>query len=195
MTVGALACVILAAGGSTRMGRPKPMIPLDGEPLVVRAVRVARAAGFSDIRVVMRPEDVDLRRILSPLGIHLLAHPGWRAGVGSSIALGALSLPEGTPGVLFLTCDQPAVTEDILHRLMAAFRGPESRVACAYDYTVGIPALFGSDWLPRLRHLQGDRGAKDLLREGKLITIPFEAGGFDLDTPEDLEAWMDLDGR
>ena len=191
----ALACVILAAGGSTRMGRPKPLIPLEGEPLVVRMVRVARAAGFSDIRVVMRPEDLDVRRTLSPLKIHPIAHPGWRDGLGSSIALGALSLPQGTPGVLFLACDQPAVNERILVRLVEAFEGPASRVASAYDFTLGIPALFGSDWFPRLRTLQGDRGAKDLLREGDVKTIPFEAGAFDLDTPEDLEAWMDFDGR
>lgn len=191
----ALACVILAAGGSTRMGRPKPLIPLEGEPLIVRTVRVARAAGFADIRVVMRPEDLDVRRTLSPLGIHPIAHPGWREGLGSSIALGALSLPQGTPGVLFLACDQPAVNEGILVRLVEAFEGPASKVASAYDFTLGIPALFGSDWFPQLQSLSGDRGAKDLLREGDVKTIPFEAGAFDLDTPEDLEAWMDFDGR
>jgi len=191
----ALACVILAAGGSTRMGRPKPLIPLEGEPLIVRMVRVAKAAGFSDIRVVMRPEDLDVRRTLFPLDIHPIAHPGWREGLGSSIALGALSLPQGTPGVLFLACDQPAVNEGILRRLVEAFEGPASRVASAYDFTLGIPALFGSDWFPRLRTLSGDRGAKDLLREGDVKTISFEAGAFDLDTPEDLEAWMDFDGR
>lgn len=195
MSVGPLACVILAAGGSTRMGRPKPLIPLDGEPLVLRMVRVAKGAGFSDIRVVMRPEDLDLRRILAPQGIHPLAHPGWREGIGSSIALGALSLPAGTAGVLFLACDQPAVSEEVLCRLVAAFDGPSSRVASAYDYTLGVPALFGADWLPRLRALQGDRGAKDLLREGTVQAVAFEAGAFDLDTPEDLEAWMDFEGR
>lgn len=188
------ACLILAAGGSTRMGRPKPLIPLGGVPLVVRAIEAARGAGLTDLRVVVRPEDVDLRRTLAPLGIHPIAHPGWREGVGSSISLGALSLPEGTPGVLLLACDQPAVTADLLGHLLSAFEGPASRVASAYEGTLGIPALFGSHWFPRLRALKGDRGAKDLLHEGSVTIVPFEAGGFDLDTPEDLEAWLDLEG-
>lgn len=195
MTVSGLACVILAAGGSTRMGRPKPLIPLAGEPLLLRVIRTARAAGFEDLRVVLRPEDVDVRRAVSPLGIHLLAHPGWREGVGSSVALGTLSLPPSTPGALFLACDQPAITAAHLGHLVEAFQGPGSRVASAYDFTLGIPALFGRDWFPRLRALTGDRGARDLLREGDVVGVPFESAGFDLDTPEDLEAWLELDGR
>lgn len=190
-----LACLILAAGGSTRMGRPKPLLPLDGEALILRTIRAAREAGFADIRVVLRPEDLELQSLLTPLGLHLIPHPGWREGLGTSIALGTASLPPGMSGVLLLACDQPAVTGELLSRLIGAFDGPGSRVCCAYSGTLGIPAIFGSDWFPRLGSLRGDRGAKELLREGVVKAIPYEAGALDLDTPEDLERWMKLNGE
>lgn len=191
---GSLAAVVLAAGGSTRMGRPKPLIPLRGEPLVVRAVRAAREAWIEDVRVVTRPEDVAVRQVLEPLNVHLVPNLAWRAGLGGSIALGVRSLAPGTTGVLLLACDQPAVTSVLLERLVLAFHGPDDRVACAYDGTLGIPALFGAAWFPRLAALSGDQGAKALLTEGHPQSIPFAAGSLDLDTPEDLEGWMDMEG-
>lgn len=189
-----LACVVLAAGASSRMGRPKPLIPLHGEPMVVRAVRAAQEAGFEEVRVVTRPEDVAVRQALEPWHVHLLPNLAWREGMGSSIALAVRSLPSETQGVLLLACDQPAVTHGLLIRLAQGFSGPQSRVACAYEGGLGIPALFGAAWFPRLAALQGDRGAKGLLVEGHPLSIPFEAGAWDLDTPEDLDAWLDLHG-
>lgn len=187
MNVGA---VLLAAGASVRMGRPKQLLQVRGEPLVRRIAKTALRSKVESVVVVLGCRAAEIAPVLEDLPVLLAANGSWEQGLATSIQAGLASLPPGTEAALLLTCDQPALDARVLNRLIkAAGDDPLARVACAYGDTVGIPALFGRGWFPRFRQLRGDRGAKTLLQGEGVVEVAWEAGARDLDTPEDIRKW------
>ena len=107
--------------------------------------------------------------------------------MASSIRLGIAALPPDAKVVLLLTVDQLAVTTDVLERLLAlAAKDPARPAACAYEGSLGIPAVLSQRLFKELLDLRGDRGAKAILLRENAAPLPFPEGGSDLDTPEDL---------
>jgi molybdenum cofactor cytidylyltransferase len=107
--------------------------------------------------------------------------------MASSIRAGIRALPPGAEAALFLVCDQVAADGALVTRLLEARRRhPDAVVACAYDGARGIPAVFPARCFPQLLALRGDRGARDLLRGGDVVEVPFPRGGEDVDRPADL---------
>lgn len=177
--------VILAAGASRRLGRPKQLVQLGGESLLRRAVRAARAC--DPVLVVLGCAAEAVAADLAGLDVTLVPNPGWAEGMAGSIRCGVRALPAGASGVLFLVCDQPAVDAALVERLLAAHRAePGAVIACGYQGIRGTPSLFPARCLPRLLELRGDRGARGLLGEAGTVVIPFPEGALDVDRPEDL---------
>ena len=175
--------LILAAGSGRRMGGPKALLTLDGETLLQRAVRVAKAAGFDPVIAVVGEWDPGL------LAETVLVIRNLEAaeGMGSSVRAGINALPPDSEGALVLTVDQPSVNADLLRRLLAlANTDPARPVACAYGGSLGIPAILPRRLFPDLLDLRGDRGAKAILLRENAATLPFPEGEADLDTPEDF---------
>lgn len=182
--------VVLAGGASVRMGRPKQLLQVKGEPLVRRVVKAALRSKADSVAVVLGAYHDAVGSVLADLPVTLAFNGSWTEGMAGSMQTGLAALPPGTEAALFLTCDQPAVDARILNRILrAAGEDPLARVACAYGDTVGIPALFGKGWFPRFRDLAGDKGAKTLLQGEGVVEIPWEPGAHDLDTPEDVAKW------
>ena len=179
--------VILAAGASSRLGRPKQLVLLQGETLLQRTVKAALDAGCGPVRVVLGAAWEESKKNIQDLPVELLFNGGWQEGMASSIRLGLEALPPDAEAVLLLVCDQPALDAKRLRGLLDAHRlAPEALVACAYGGTRGIPALFPRRLFPGLLALQGDRGAKGLLQGPDVHLVPFPGGEADVDTPEDL---------
>lgn len=180
--------VVLAAGGSTRLGHPKQLVPVGGEPLVRRAARLALEAGCVPVRVVLGPSAQEVGAALDGLPADRVQHPHWSQGMASSIRVGVRDLPPGTEGILLLACDQPALTVAHLEALLDRFaRDPRAPVASAYAGVRGVPAVFPRGWVERLGALQGDRGARGLLGGPEVGEVPFPGGERDVDRPEDLD--------
>lgn len=187
MNVGA---VLLAAGASQRMGRPKQLLQVRGEPLVRRIAKTALRSRVESVVVVLGCRHDEIGPVLVDLPVLLAINAAWGQGMATSIQTGLAALPASTEAALLLTCDQPGLDARVLNRLIrAAGEDPLARVACAYGGTLGIPALFGRGWFPRFRQLAGDKGAKLLLQGEGVIEVGWEAGAHDLDTPEDIQRW------
>ena len=186
-----IAALVLAAGESRRYGSPKQLTTQDGEARVRRVARLAIESGCSPVRVVVGAHAERVSREVEDLeGAGTVHHPGWRAGMGSSIAAGIQTFynEPSIRAVLLLACDQTALDRSVLRRIIAAFDGvPRRTVACSYSGTVGIPALFERAWFGRLAALTGDRGAKSLLleRPDLLVEIDWPEGAADLDRRHD----------
>lgn len=180
--------LVLAAGASRRLGRPKQLLRWKGESLVHRAARLALEAGFGPVRVVQGA--LPLGEELADLPVENLPNPDWAEGLGSSLRRGAEAWAEAEPGLLVLACDQPALDLDLLIRLRRAFEADPGRpLCCAYAGTRGLPAILPRALRTALLGLRGDRGAKPLLMGEATLTLDFPGGEADLDTPEDLLRW------
>lgn len=185
-----VAAVVLAAGGSARMGHPKQLILHDGEPLVVRAARSAAGAGADPVIVVLGAHAAGIRPVLSGLaGVRVVVNSNWERGLASSLATGLRAAvdDEGCDGVLVTLADQPLVDAGILRALIARFHSGARIVASGYAGEPGVPALFGREHVPALVELTGDTGAGQWLRarSPEVAIVPLEVAALDLDTPAD----------
>ena len=188
-----LAALVLAAGASTRLGQPKQLVTFHGERLLDRAIRIAKEAGASPVFVVLGANYEQMLQALAESpdgpenGVRILINKAWRTGMSSSIRLGATAAERlGAEDLLVLGCDQPAVTADHLRELCEASKR-EHAVASYYWQRRGIPALFPAFAFHALQELSGDNGARELLQDEAVLTVPLPGGEFDVDTPEDLE--------
>ena len=178
--------VLLAAGASRRLGRPKQLVHVAGERLLDRAVRLALEAGCAPV-VVLGAEAEQVLAACDLSRCHVLRNPDWPNGMGGSIRAGVCAAKEsGAQRILLMTCDQPAVTAEHLRRLLTAQdAAPDQPVASAYAGRKGVPACFPSAFFPSLAALNGDSGARELLRDALAIQLP--GGQLDVDTEESLQ--------
>ena len=197
-----VAGVLLAAGGSRRLGSPKQLLTMHGVTLVERAARQLLDAGCSPVFVVVGANSAIIRDAVSMLPVECIENSRWERGMGTSIAAAVQSLTDvrfaQTSAVLIATCDMPTVTVAHLKSLLAESNVGAQRVASAYagpdgsperGPVRGIPAVLPrADW-PDLAALDGDQGARALLRDAGTMTVSLPNGRFDLDTPSDVAAW------
>ncbi len=188
------AAILLAAGASTRMGRPKQLIRLGGESLLRHAARMATEAGCAPVVVVLGDRADQMRSELDGLPVLAAVNEDWAEGMGSSLRFGMISLSGMRPavaGVLVLVCDQPGLSSEHLRRLLLRQAAGTALVtASLYGGRAGVPAVFAPALFPKLAALEGDRGARDLIRghEDEVETVSWPEGALDLDGPEDLKA-------
>lgn len=184
-----VAAVLLAAGASRRLGRPKQLVAFAGEAMVRRAARLCLEAGLDPVLVVLGCAADEVAAALEGLAVSTVGNPGWEEGMAASLRAGVAAVPPGCPAAVLLPCDQPALSSGLLAALVQAHRAdPAATVACAYGGGVGVPALFPRSRFAEFKALRGDRGAKALLAGA--AAVPFPGGEVDLDTPEDLESLL-----
>ena len=175
-----VAAIILAAGASRRLGRPKQTVVIGGETLLHSSIRIATESGLSPILVVVATEDLADHATQS--GAIAVLNYQAEEGIASSIRVGIMQAKaRSVPGVVLMTCDQIAVSPEHLHSLCTE---PSTPTGSGYAGKIGIPAYFPASSFEALLKLQGDTGARDLLRSARAIQT--EALSFDLDTEEDV---------
>ena len=180
--------LVLAAGGSRRLGEPKQLLRLAGQPLVRRAALAALGSRAERTFVVTGAHAERVEAALAGLAVEAVRCANWEAGLAASLRAGvAAALARGEASVLLLLADQPAVDAALLDRLIALHREGRDIVASHYGGEPGVPAIFGPRWGRELLELEGDRGAKALLlrERANVALVPFAGGALDVDTPED----------
>ncbi|WP_109488173.1 nucleotidyltransferase family protein [Occallatibacter savannae] len=196
-----VAAVIIAAGASRRLGQPKQLLTLNGETLLARCIRTARAACAGPVFVVLGAHRHQIETQVDLSAANIVVNDSWEQGMASSITAGVQALMEHEPdatGVLLLVCDQPAVTPEHLGRMFRAFRqNPTNVIASTYAGKRGIPAIFPAQAFQDLLALRGDQGARRLLAEAdrSVAEIPLEGGELDIDSPEDASRLIGLPDR
>ena len=191
-----VAAILLAAGASRRMGgRDKSMEPVDGEPLIRRMVRAALDSAAARVVVVLRAED-PRGAALDGLNPTRVVNPRAEEGMGTSIAEGVRALGPEIDAALILPTDMPEIGAEEIDRLIAGFdpkAGREIVRATAADGRPGHPVVFGRRFFEPLAGLDGDRGAREILRDHPgfvaEIALPGEAALTDLDTERDWDDW------
>jgi molybdenum cofactor cytidylyltransferase len=188
MSAPAHVAILLAAGASARLGWPKALVEIDGEPLIRRAARQLVATQPAALLVVTGEPLLGARIAAALAGIDTrrVACEDWATGMGASLASGlraAGTLP--VDGALVCPCDLLHLSAGRLVELLDAWRAAPARpAACRYDGVVGIPAVLPRAAFTSAAASGGDRGARDWLRAQAAVSV--------VDAPE---LALDLDHR
>ncbi|MEL7038180.1 MAG: nucleotidyltransferase family protein [Cyanobacteria bacterium J06592_8] len=195
--------IILAAGSSSRMGQPKQLLPYKGRSLLHHTLEIAIASGDQPIVVVLGANSQQIQSEIDSFPVYPVYNSDWKIGMGASIQTGIktiLKIEHTLSAVIILLCDQPLISVELIHQIIAAFNQfkqfPQKRiVACQYGETLGVPALFDRKLFPELIRLSGNKGAKKVIQThiDRVTTVPFPLGLMDIDTPQDYQHLLELE--
>ncbi len=178
--------LVLGAGGSKRLGRPKQLLPYGGGTLLGHVVETARACDFDQLVVAVGGAAGEVRDAVDLSGAEVVVNDAYGSGCSSSIAA-ALEVVRGDVLVLMLG-DQPGVTPETVHALLAG-RGDAELGVCLYEDGRGHPIAFARSAFVDLANLHGDKGIWRLLDRGDPAEIRVPGPiPLDVDTEEDYAA-------
>jgi molybdenum cofactor cytidylyltransferase len=178
--------LVLAAGGSRRLGRPKQLLPYRGGTLLGHVVETARGCGFDQLVVAVGGSADDVRAEVDLDGADVVVNDAYGEGCSSSIAA-ALDVVRGDVLVLMLG-DQPGVTAETVRTLLAG-RGDATLAVCRYEDGRGHPIAFSHAVFGELANLHGDKGVWKLLDRGPVTEVAVPGPiPLDVDTEEDYAA-------
>jgi molybdenum cofactor cytidylyltransferase len=186
-----VAIAILAAGRGSRLGGElaKPLLPFRGTSLLAHAVDAATSSGLAPVLVVIGHRADEVAAAV-PSGVEIVRAREWERGVSGSLraALDALEPVDGVGAVCLGLADQPLVGPDSYRRLAAAYdEGAELAVA-TYDGARGNPVLLARTHWPEARALDGDVGARALMRNHPVVEVDCTSTG----SPVDVDTLTDL---
>ena len=187
----AIGIIVLAAGASVRLGEPKQLLKCSGKTLLRRAVETALASVCRPVVVVLGANVEKIKSEIEGLSLEIVLADDWASGMSASIHAGLKKLLKVEPAlsaVVLMLCDQPFVTTETIERLIEAHEKTKMPIiACEYENTIGAPALFARALFGELLNLQGEAGAKAVIKkhEKEIAKIIAPEAAFDVDTPED----------
>ena len=191
MSTRELSAIILAAGGSSRYGQCKQLINIDGSSLVRHAVnKLSSLFSHGRINVVVGANFRAVAQAISDLPVNIVYNDLWQTGLSSSLTAGINAVEPGCRAVMITLCDQVLVTENHLRQLVDCWiEDPSGIIASGYADTLGTPAIIPAEYFPQVLALEGDAGAKSILKNnaGQVRTVSIPEAEFDLDVPADLE--------
>ena len=188
--------IILAAGASSRLGRPKQLLTYKGRSLLWHAIHEACISRADEVLVILGANhDLMVNEIPHDKKIKFILNDHWKEGMASSIKAGIEFIQQiSMPDCLILAvCDQPFLDSALFNGLIDKHvKTNKPIVACQYEQTLGTPVLFSKQYFGHLISLKGEQGAKSILRqhENEVATITFPFGHIDIDTNEQYKALL-----
>lgn len=188
--------VILAAGSSSRLGEPKQMLPYKGKSLLWLAAHTALSTGLQPLVVVLGAGYEPIQKELEGMDLKIVENKHWAEGMSTSVKTGleaALELDPLLDAVIFMVCDQPYVTREVLDELVKGWGSTgKAIVASRYQNNLGTPALFTRGVFAALLDLKGDTGARKLIKqqEQDVAVVEFPQGAIDIDTKNDYDLFI-----
>jgi molybdenum cofactor cytidylyltransferase len=183
--------LVLAAGGSSRLGEPKQLLRYGSGTLLDHAVDTARASGFDQLIVALGGSSAKVRDRVDLSGAEVVENPDFGEGCSSSIAAGLSALDPRAELLVLMLGDQPGVTPATVRALVAGCDQGTVLAACVYDDGRGHPLAFGRAVFGELRGLHGDKAVWKLMEKRSDEVVEVRITGSvprDVDTRADYEA-------
>ena len=157
--------IVLAAGRSSRLGRPKQLLPLRGEPLIRHTLRQVLASSLDDVILVIGHDADAVRAAVTDLPVACVFNPDAASGQSTSVRAAVATLAPDVEAAVFILGDQPGIDPNVIDSLITAWRASRPPVvAPRYEDRIGNPVLFDRRVFPELARLDGDTGARPLVR-------------------------------
>ncbi len=188
-----ISAVILAAGLSRRMGRPKQLLKLGDKTLLEHVINHVSRAKVSEVIVVLGAHRREIEQVLCPYNLRCVYNPRYASGLGTSVATGAAAVDPEAKGILFAAGDQPLITPEFINGLIDVF---EKTGALIVRPETGMPSIFNIRLIGQLVKLAGDTGGRQLIEKfrDEVVTITGYPGlmSIDVDTEEEYQKVVDL---
>ena len=189
--------IILAAGRSSRLGRPKQLLDLGGRPVLAHVLAAAGTARLDELILVLGHEGEQIRSVLAPYlgGVRCVVNPHFAAGQSTSLHAGIRALSERSAAAVILLGDQPQVEPRVVDALIEAFRDTGAPVVMpSYGGVPANPVLIARALFPEVLAVAGDQGAREVIRahRGEAVLVPFpdHHPPRDIDTDADYAALL-----
>jgi molybdenum cofactor cytidylyltransferase len=185
--------LVLGAGGSTRLGRPKQLLPFGDGTLLGHVVGLARSCPFDQLVVAIGGAAEEVRASVDLTGADVVVNDAYGEGCSSSIATALGALDPRCDVMVLMLGDQPGVSAKTVAALLAG-RGDAPLAVCRYDDGRGHPIAFSRALFGELADLHGDKGVWRLLDQRAADVAEVAMPGsipLDVDTPEDYEAVLE----
>ena len=184
-----VAGLVLAAGGSRRLGQPKQLLPFGPATLLDHTLNTARRCRFRQLLVAIGGAADDVRARVDLSGAEVIVNDDYRAGCSSSIGAAMAAIDRRADLVVLLLGDQPGVTSDTVAALLAG-RGDAALAVCRYNDGLGHPFCFSRDLFDTLRGLHGDKAVWKLVAAGGDAVAKVHVDG---PVPIDVDTWADYE--
>jgi len=188
-----ISAVILAAGNSSRMGRPKQLLAVNGVSMLGHTILTAREAGYSRPVLVLgaHADEIQQKEQLTTL-CKTIVNPDFTTGQSSSLKAGVQQIIGTCEAALFMLCDQPFLHQREVNELTERFISTQPDLLYpTYRGKRGNPVFISSTLFPKLLQARGDSGARFLFEESNLKIVGHEVDApgilIDIDTPEEYE--------
>ena len=180
---------ILAAGASRRLGQPKQLLRFKNSTLLNHVIVTCQRAGFEIVNVILGAHHEKIIPSI-PEVANVLINNNWKFGMATSIHLAIENISNENEGILLLVGDQPGLSVEVLLNMkQEIMANPLGIISSEYREGFGPPVFFNKRFFNELKSLQGDKGAKDLIKreQNEVTYISFPTGNIDIDTEGDLQ--------
>lgn len=178
--------LILAAGGSSRLGHAKQLVEYKQQPLI-QHIEQKLISCCDQVYVVLGCRFQPIKACVNEAQV--IHHPAWRLGIGSTIRAGIEYIEKDCDGVLLALCDQPLIESAHYHQLIQTHSAnPQKIITTSFQQVTGVPALFPASYFVALKSLPDEKGAQALIQKNLENSIQVEcpAAAFDIDTKQNL---------
>lgn len=173
------------------MGHPKQLLKYQGRTLIYHAVSTAVNSVCEPIIVVLGANADLIRPEIASFPVTMVLNRDWQRGMSTSIRIGLETLLNINPHsdtVVLMLCDQPYVSTALINQLVEIYYTTKQPIiASQYGEIFGVPALFARSIFPLLTSLEGDQGARQIIKKSLSMVVPvnFPLAAMDIDTPND----------
>lgn len=181
--------LVLAAGSSNRLGRPKQLLPFRGTTLLGATLEVARQCDFSQLLVTIGGAAASVLATVPLDGVELVDNPDFGTGCGSSISAAVAHVDSASEGIVLMLGDQPGVSAEAVRRLVDE-GGTSQAAVCRYADGRGHPFWFARSVFDDLRSLHGDKAVWKVLESGRYSVAEV---AIDSTVPIDVDTWADYE--
>jgi molybdenum cofactor cytidylyltransferase len=185
--------IVLAAGSSSRLeGHPKQLLELRGKPLLQHTLDTVHDSGLEDVVVVLGYLAEEIRRALDVAPyVRVVVNPDYASGQSSSLRVGLEAASPAAAAALVLLGDQPGLEAAAIRAVVDEYERTGSKVVqSVYRRRSGHPVLFDRAIWEELKSIDGDRGARDLLKKHPEWIAAVQ---LDREFPPDLDTWEDYE--